>query len=80
MTKQYTTVGSNYKNTSDVPKAADMSYLCLDCGDIIPSIPKENIGCKCGNIFIDKDCWRLIIVDLTKLEAIKVNNNSNKLE
>ena len=74
MTKQYIILGSNYQKTSDIPKGKDISYLCLDCGDIIPSIPKENIGCKCGNVFIDKDCWRLIIVDLTKLQTVKIIN------
>lgn len=64
-------ISTNFKNTADVPKDNDIFYRCTDCGMVIPSVPDDNIGCTCGNIFIDKDCWRLIVVDLTKLEAVR---------
>jgi hypothetical protein len=38
---------------------------------VIPSVPDENIGCECGNVFIDKDSWRLVVVDLQKLEVVQ---------
>lgn len=49
------------KDTSNVRKGKDIYYKCTICGDIIPSKPKDNIGCKCGNIFIDIDYHRLSI-------------------
>lgn len=69
--KEYEVVATAFKRTSDVPKDGDLFYRCTDCGAIIPSVPNDNIGCECGNVFIDKDCWRLVVVDLTKLEVIR---------
>jgi hypothetical protein len=63
-------VGKNYKNTADVPKDDDIYYRCTDCGDVIPSVPDDNIGCKCGNVYIDKDWWRLVVVDFGKFEVL----------
>lgn len=71
MAIEYEIVSSGYKHTADVPKDDDLFYRCLDCGGIIPSVPSDNIGCNCGNVFIDKDCWRLVVVNLDKLEVIK---------
>lgn len=69
--KEYEVVYVNFKSTSDVPKDVDLFYHCLDCGKVIPSVPDSNIGCDCGNIFIDKDCWRLIVANLAKLEVVR---------
>ena len=63
-------LGGNYTDTSEVPKDEDIYYRCLECGEIIPSVPKDNIGCRCGNIFIDEDCWRLVVTDIRKLEVL----------
>lgn len=67
----YVVIGTGFNSTAEVPKDYDIFYRCTNCGSIIPSVPRGNIGCKCGNIFIDKDYWRLIVEDLGKLEAIK---------
>lgn len=68
---EYEVIASNFVRTSDVPKDEDIFYRCTECGSVIPSVPDDNIGCECGNVFIDKDYWRLIVVDLGKLEAVK---------
>jgi hypothetical protein len=68
---KYEVIYSGFKNTSEIPKDEDIFYRCMDCGGVIPSVPDDNVGCKCGNIFIDKDYWRLIVVDLTKLEVVR---------
>jgi len=68
---RYQVVASNFKTTADVPKDDDLFYRCTDCGEAIPSIPDDNIGCECGNIFIDKDCWRLVVADMTKIEVVR---------
>ena len=64
-------VGSDFTRTSEIPKDQGLYYRCLDCGGIIPSVPAKNIGCECGNVFIDKDYWRLIIADLSKIEVVR---------
>lgn len=68
---EYELDSTNFKSTSDVPKDEDLFYRCTDCEAVIPSIPKDNIGCDCGNIFIDKDCWRLIVVNIDILEVLR---------
>ena len=68
---KYEVLGRNYPSTSRVPKDEDIFYQCDDCGDVIPSVPDRNIGCKCGNVFIDKDYWRLIVADLAKMTVLR---------
>jgi hypothetical protein len=65
--------GRHYMDTSDVPKDTNIGYRCMECHDIVPSIPSDNIGCGCGNIFIDRDCWRLVVVDLSKLQVVELD-------
>ena len=67
----YNLIGSDFKNISEVPKDDDIFYRCKKCNSIIPSVPADNIGCDCGNVFIDRDSWRLIVVDISKLEVLK---------
>jgi len=71
MGNKHETVAAGFNKSSDVPKDDDLFYRCLDCGGIIPSVPPGNIGCECGNIFIDKDYWRIIVTDLSKLEVVR---------
>lgn len=73
----YELIGSGFQNTADVPKDEDIFYRCKDCGSIIPSVPDDNIGCECGNIFIDKDCWRLVVVEFGKLEVIRRSSSES---
>lgn len=68
---EYELISTNFKSTSDVPRDEGIFYRCVDCGVVIPSVPDDNIGCACGNVFIDKDYWRLVVVDLTKLEVVR---------
>ena len=63
-----------FATTADVPRDDDLFYRCQLCGGIIPSVPVDNIGCTCGNIFIDKDTWRLIVVDLSKLQVVRMRS------
>ncbi len=70
----YELVGNEYDDMAIVPKDDDIWYRCTDCGKMIPSVPDDNIGCECGNVFIDKDCWRLIVADMRKLEVLRRTN------
>jgi len=71
MKKEYEIVVSNIKDPSEAPKDKNLFYRCLYCSGIIPSIPKGNVGCECGNIFIDIDYWRLVIRDYSLFEVVK---------
>jgi len=71
MTDKYEIIGKNYKKISEIPRDKNIFYKCTECGGIISSVPKGNIGCECRNIFIDKDYGRLIVDDFSKIEVIK---------
>ena len=71
MSTDFEVVASGFMRTSDVPKNHDLFYRCMNCGSVVPSVPDDNMGCDCGNVFIDKDYWRLIVVELSKLEVVK---------
>ena len=61
-------------DASDAPKGKDVFYKCI-CGDIIPSIPKDNVGCKCGNVFIDIDYVRLVVENYSNFEVLRKLKN-----
>ena len=43
---------------------------------MVPSVPGESCGCRCGNVFIDVDWFRLAVEDYSTFEImIKVDNN-----
>lgn len=68
---RYDLVTNNIKDTSEAPKDKDLFYRCRKCGGVIPSMPKDNIGCECGNVFIDVDFWRLAIKDYNMFEVVR---------
>jgi hypothetical protein len=45
------------------PAGEGFFYECVKCGDSISSAPKDSMGCKCKNIFIDVDYGRISIKD-----------------
>ena len=67
----YELIGDDYSDTASVPKDNDIFYRCTACGTVIPSVPDDNIGCDCGNVFIDKDYWRLIVANMNQLEVVR---------
>ena len=62
-------VGNTYGKPSEVPSDFDLHYKCENCGEYIPSIPNDNISCKCGMVYIDRDCHRLIVDDFSKFSV-----------
>jgi hypothetical protein len=38
---------------------------------MIPCAPADNVGCACGNIFIDIDAFRLAVRDFAQFEAVR---------
>ena len=69
--KEYKVVSKGFTDTSQVPKGKELYYHCTVCDGIIPSSPKDNVGCKCRNIFIDIDYLRLSVRDFAKFEVVK---------
>jgi hypothetical protein len=58
-------------DTRDAIKGKDIFYKCAICKSIIPSIPRENSSCLCGNIGIDKDLNRLFVRDYNKFLILR---------
>jgi len=56
---EYETLQVGIMDTIEAPKARDIFYKCRRCNTILPSLPKDNVNCECGNIGIDKDMNRL---------------------
>lgn len=59
------------KNTSDAIRGKDIYYKCNLCQTIIPSTPKDDAGCSCGNIGIDRDLIRLFVKDYSNFIILR---------
>ena len=57
----YETLRVGISDTKDAIRGKDIYYKCDKCQSIIPSLPKDNENCSCGNIGIDKDLDRLFV-------------------
>ena len=68
---KYIIIAGNFIDAADVPKDDDLDYRCTKCGTVIKSIPDDNTGCTCGNIFIDIDSWRLETDDFRALQVLR---------
>jgi|SaaInlStandDraft_1057018.scaffolds.fasta_scaffold123221_1 hypothetical protein len=67
----YELVSDSYTDTGQVPKDENLVYKCKICLKCIASIPQDNGGCECGNVFIDKDYWRLVVANFNKFEVLR---------
>ena len=71
MNSEFKIIADHISGASHAPKGKGIFYRCMLCGDLVPSIPKDNIGCKCDNIFIDIDSFRLVVKDFSKFQAVQ---------
>jgi hypothetical protein len=67
----YEIIKGGLADTSEAPRGTGIFYRCTQCGDVIPSNPRSNVGCSCGNVFIDVDYFRLAVRDYAKFQAIR---------
>lgn len=68
---EYELLPLKINNTNQALKGKDIFYKCTNCGGIVSSFTKENIGCNCGNIFIDVDYFRLAVKDFSQFQILK---------
>jgi hypothetical protein len=69
--QEFKIISDKIKDTSEAIKGKDIYYKCILCGSILPSMPKDNVGCNCGNIFIDIDFARLAIDDYKNFLVVR---------
>ena len=62
------------------PMGAELYYECLTCGDVIPSMPDDDISCKCRNIMLDVGFSRLVITDHAKARLFRPRRKGVKPE
>ena len=58
----------NFNPRDGYPAKLGLFYECTRCGDVVASVPKDNIGCKCDNIFIDVDAGRIAVRDVSQVK------------
>jgi hypothetical protein len=68
---KFSVVRGDYTEKDKVERGADLFYLCGKCDEAIPSIPKDNVGCQCGNVFVDKDYFRLVVEDYSNFRVVR---------
>ena len=50
------------------PRGPHLYYECLNCGGVLPSMPKDNDCCSCYNIRIDVEVGRFAVKDGGKIK------------
>ena len=73
-TDDYQVICNGISDTSKAPHGKEIFYRCMSCGGVIPSEPRDNVGCSCGNIFIDIDYFRLAVRDQTKFQVVQMRH------
>ncbi len=71
MVEMFQLLAADVRDESEAPKGPDVYYRCRLCSSAIPSQPDDNIGCDCGNIFIDIDYFRLVVRDFGAFEVVR---------
>jgi hypothetical protein len=66
---------SGFRDTSEVPRDHSLLYHCQQCDGLIPSVPKDNVECACGNVIIDRDHHRLSVENFDKFEVVTIGNS-----
>ena len=64
-------VRSDVRDTADAPRGKDLYYRCTLCNVDVPSQPRDNVGCKCGNIFLDIDYFRMFVRDFDSFLVVR---------
>ncbi len=67
----YETLDITINNTRDAVRGRDIYYKCNICHSIISSTPRDDAGCACGNIGIDRDMIRLFVRDFSNFVILR---------
>jgi len=70
-TDEYRIMQDGISASTRAMKGKNIYYKCTKCGDIIPSHPRDNMGCKCDNVFIDIDCFRLVVKEYSHFQVLE---------
>ncbi len=59
-------------SVSEAIRGPTISYLCAKCETLVPSQPDDNMGCSCGNIFLDIDSLMLIVYEWASFKIVEI--------
>ncbi len=72
MTKPfYKVISTDLDDVSEAQRDSSIFYRCEICGEYVPSQPKDNVKCNCGNIVIDTEYVRLFVKDFSKFTVVQ---------
>lgn len=75
-TRELIVLPDRFDERTPIPRGRDLYYQCGICSGVIPSQPKDNMGCACGNAFVDVDAFRVAIKDYSQFRILqKVKKN-----
>ena len=69
---EYEAVFTDITDLAQVRRNEDIYIICMKCGDAICSAPKDNVGCKCGNVSLDLDYCKIGSDDLSKCKVVRL--------
>ncbi len=52
-------------------RGREIFYKCTKCDTIVATAPKDSGGCRCGNIFVDVDAFRIDVDDISSLVVLR---------
>lgn len=65
----------SFDSSRGYPAGPGLFYECINCGDVIASLPAESQCCSCGNLVVDVDFGRLLFRDPTKGKLFTLAEN-----
>jgi hypothetical protein len=75
---EYEVVFTDITDLAEVRRNEDIYIICTICGDAIPTAPKKNVGCECGNVYLDLDYCRIGTKDLSKCKVVRLLGKKKK--
>ncbi len=69
--QRYRVIADGNSCTSEIPKGKNIYYRCALCDKQLPSQPHDNMGCDCGNVFIDIDSFKVAARNLSAFLVVE---------
>lgn len=58
-----------FDQAKQLPASKNLFYECCICGNVISSLSKKTVSCKCRNILVEGDSGRVEVRDPGKVKA-----------
>ena len=68
---KYELIGNDYEDERGLPRGHDIFFRCTSCATLVPSVPKDDADCECGNICLDTTLFRTWVNNFKNFEVVK---------